>query len=79
MRNSNNRAEPAPGVLYVVGTPIGNLGDLSPRAESLLAKAYEIEFEKESEINRHSSCLRGVPASLFIRGGFGFLKHRKGG
>ena len=25
----SDRPEPAPGVLYVVGTPIGNLGDFS--------------------------------------------------
>lgn len=34
----------APG-LYVVGTPIGNLGDLSPRARSLLAAATIVAAE----------------------------------
>ena len=29
--------EPSPGVLYLVGTPIGHRGDLSPRAQQLLA------------------------------------------
>ncbi len=49
----NQRLEPAPGVLYVVGTPIGNLGDLSPRAKSVLAKASVIA----SEDTRHSGKL----------------------
>ncbi|MBQ9413286.1 MAG: 16S rRNA (cytidine(1402)-2'-O)-methyltransferase [Oscillospiraceae bacterium] len=34
-----------PGTLYVVGTPIGNLGDLSPRAAETLAKADFIAAE----------------------------------
>ncbi|MBQ3561939.1 MAG: 16S rRNA (cytidine(1402)-2'-O)-methyltransferase, partial [Clostridia bacterium] len=29
------------GTLYVVGTPIGNLGDFSPRAKEILA---EVDF-----------------------------------
>ncbi len=41
----SQNSEPAPSVLYVVGTPIGHLGDLSPRAESLLAKASIIACE----------------------------------
>ena len=38
-------AEPAPGVLYLVGTPIGNLGDLSPRARGVLAAADHLACE----------------------------------
>ena len=41
----NNRIEPSEGVLYIVGTPIGNLGDLSPRARSVLEKVSIIACE----------------------------------
>ena len=41
----SQRLEPSPGVLYVVGTPIGHLGDLSPRATSLLQKVSVIACE----------------------------------
>ncbi len=49
----SQKPEPAPGVLYVVGTPIGNLGDLSPRAKVLLEKASIIACED----TRHSGKL----------------------
>ncbi|MGC6483166.1 MAG: 16S rRNA (cytidine(1402)-2'-O)-methyltransferase [Synechococcus sp.] len=45
--------EPAAGVLYLVGTPIGHLGDLSPRARTLLAGADVIACED----TRHSGQL----------------------
>ena len=47
------RAEPAAGVLYVVGTPIGHLGDLSPRARDLLIAVDTIACED----TRHSGQL----------------------
>lgn len=37
--------EPAPGVLYLVGTPIGNVGDLSPRAVGILGAVSVIAAE----------------------------------
>jgi len=37
--------EPSGGVLYLVGTPIGHLGDLSPRARMLLERAGTIACE----------------------------------
>ncbi len=50
------RPEPLPPGLYIVATPIGNLGDLSPRAADVLARAAAIACEDSrvtAKLTRH--------------------------
>ena len=50
---SEEQLRPKSSVLYLIGTPIGNLGDLSPRAKDLLSKVSVIACED----TRHSGQL----------------------
>ena len=42
---SHREAEPENGILYIVGTPIGNLNDMSERALNILQKVSVVACE----------------------------------
>jgi 16S rRNA (cytidine1402-2'-O)-methyltransferase len=53
-------APPSAGTLWIVATPIGNLGDLSPRAAGLLAKVPVIAAEDKRVSSRLIDRLEGA-------------------
>ena len=73
-----NSGEPAPGVLYLVGTPIGNLGDLSPRARQVLAGVQRIACEdtRRSGLLLHQLGLRSREAGPRL---LSFHQHNQSG
>lgn len=61
-------AEPLPGGLYVVGTPIGNLEDITFRALRILHEASVILAEVTKTLLLHCIItLRGTPESAALR------------
>ncbi|MGH7698025.1 MAG: 16S rRNA (cytidine(1402)-2'-O)-methyltransferase, partial [Candidatus Dormibacteria bacterium] len=55
-----------PGTLYVTATPIGNLGDLSPRAAALLARVELVVAEDTRHSRRLLQELGARPRMLAL-------------
>ena len=55
----------APGILWLVGTPIGNLGDLAPRSREVLARVRVVACE-DTRTCRALYTWMGAPAPELV-------------
>jgi 16S rRNA (cytidine1402-2'-O)-methyltransferase len=55
----------APGVLRIIATPLGNIGDLSPRAREVLASAHALAAE-DTRRTRRLLELAGLPSKEIL-------------
>tara|TARA_E500000331_G_scaffold317817_1_gene329442 strand:+ start:302 stop:1189 length:888 start_codon:yes stop_codon:yes gene_type:complete len=60
-QTQKDRSEPFPGTLYLVGTPIGNLSDLSPRAKFILQNVSLIACE---DTRRSGSLMKKIESKV---------------
>ena len=63
---SHRGQEPENGVLYIVGTPIGNLNDISPRAINILKNVNLIACEDKRNTKKimHTFCIKNKITSF---------------
>ena len=60
---ASDGAEPLPGVLYLVPTPLGHLGDLSPRARAVLS-GVELLLCEDTRVSRRLTAHLGAHPRL---------------